>query len=87
MNDITNVSYKDCTGCAACYSVCPVNAIEMTANKEGFFYPKINKTKCIHCGLCYKVCPAVHPKYANNEKPDCYAVMGSDELRLSLIHI
>ena len=82
MNDITNVSYKDCTGCTACYSACPVNAIEMTANKEGFLYPKINETKCIHCGLCYKICPAVHPKYANNEKPDCYAVMGSDELRL-----
>ena len=82
MTDITNVSYKDCTGCTACYSACPVNAIEMTANKEGFLYPKINETKCIHCGLCYKICPAVHPKYANNEKPDCYAVMGSDELRL-----
>ena len=26
-------------------------------DKEGFFYPKVDKTQCIDCHLCEKVCP------------------------------
>lgn len=33
---------KQCTGCMACYSACPVGAINIIQNKEGFFVPEIN---------------------------------------------
>lgn len=50
-------SKEDCCGCAACYAVCPKNAISMTEDNEGFEYPYIDKDKCIGCHMCLKVCP------------------------------
>lgn len=52
---------QNCTGCSACASSCPKNAIEMKANFEGFLYPVIDKEKCVDCGICEKVCPAITP--------------------------
>ena len=48
---------EDCCGCSACYNSCPVNAIEMKYDQEGFWYPFINEELCIHCNKCKKVCP------------------------------
>lgn len=48
----------NCCGCTACYSACPVQAIAMQMDNEGFLYPQIDKNKCISCGKCVKVCPA-----------------------------
>ena len=48
-----------CSGCGACAASCPVGAINIEMNKEGFWHYKINKNKCINCGLCKKVCPFV----------------------------
>ena len=45
-----------CSGCSACYNICPVNAIKMEEDIEGFKYPVIDKTLCTNCGLCEKVC-------------------------------
>ena len=45
---------KLCTGCMACYNICPHNAIDIIENEEGFKYPFKN-TKCINCGLCEKI--------------------------------
>lgn len=47
---------KDCCGCSACADACPVNAIEMHVDEEGFLYPHINRASCIHCGKCDRVC-------------------------------
>ena len=46
----------NCTGCTACYNICPHNAIQMVADSEGFKFPKIDGEKCTDCGLCKKVC-------------------------------
>lgn len=46
-----------CAGCGACYNVCPVNAITMEENQEGFLYPEINGEKCFECKKCQSVCP------------------------------
>lgn len=46
-----------CSGCTACFAICPKDAITMQADLEGFKYPVIDKNKCIDCGLCYNVCP------------------------------
>ena len=49
-----------CTGCGACASVCPRNAITMERDKEGFAYPRIHIDACVHCGRCTAACPALH---------------------------
>ncbi len=72
---------EKCTGCTACKNICPVGAISMQQNKEGFFYPVVNKDLCIHCGKCQKVCPINGFEFSNTKEPKCYAVMASDDLR------
>ena len=47
---------QNCCGCSACYAICPVGAIEMQEDEEGFLYPKVNHEKCIECHKCIKVC-------------------------------
>ena len=47
---------ENCCGCSACYSICPVSAIEMEEDKEGFLYPVIDREKCIKCRRCLSVC-------------------------------
>lgn len=32
---------ENCCGCSACYSICPVGAIKMEEDDEGFLYPSI----------------------------------------------
>lgn len=56
--------YNDCCGCGGCFNACPVNAINMNENEEGFKWPVIDINKCINCGLCEKVCPHL----SNNKK-------------------
>ena len=61
LNTITIYKHK-CTGCMACYNICPVGAIEMMEDKEGFVYPYINEKICTNCGLCRKKCPTLNKK-------------------------
>ena len=48
---------RNCTGCTACKSICPRDAISMVSDNEGFLYPHVNNDLCINCGLCDSVCP------------------------------
>lgn len=45
-----------CYGCTSCKTVCPVKAIVMIDNKDGFKIPYINASKCINCNLCDNIC-------------------------------
>ncbi len=45
------VDEEKCTGCSACVSVCPVDAISMVDGKA-----KISD-ECISCGVCVDECP------------------------------
>ena len=56
--NINVVLSKDCTGCAACVSVCPLAAITMLDKKDGFKYPYVDADKCIQCGRCVTICHA-----------------------------
>ncbi len=47
----------ECTGCMACYNICPVSAISLDKNEYGFIIPVIDEARCINCGMCDKVCP------------------------------
>ena len=73
------LSSELCTGCGACMNACPKNAIQMSKNNEGFFYPVVGKD-CINCNLCNQVCPVYTPK-ANKKflSPKCYAAWAKDE--------
>lgn len=67
-----------CTGCFACYNICPQNCIEMQEDEMGCIYPIINQEKCVKCGLCKKICPQL----CNTEmrKPQkAYAMYNKDE--------
>ena len=56
---------RNCTGCTACKSICPRDAITMVSDNEGFLYPLLNHGLCVNCGLCDKVCPL--PKRDNQD--------------------
>ena len=47
---------ENCCGCGACYSICPVSAIIMQEDEEGFLYPSVYADRCIGCYKCLKVC-------------------------------
>lgn len=59
---------EQCFGCEACVQACPVNAIKMMEDKEGFRYPIVENSKCIQCGKCHKVCPYEKKPNEYNEK-------------------
>jgi len=60
------VRKEDCCGCTACYAICPVDAVSMEPDEEGFDYPTVNSDKCIRCYMCLKVCPIKEAKRQNN---------------------
>ena len=76
------VDENKCTGCEACYNICPMNAIEMKADKKGFLRPNIIKEKCISCYMCKNVCPAINYVLSKNIPLCTYAVWNTDEIRL-----
>ena len=78
---INDLLHSYCIGCSACASVCPVDAITLRPDEQGFFSAKLNTDKCVNCGKCAKVCPVINTKHNNDENPDCYAVMANDEIR------
>lgn len=47
---------ENCCGCTACYAICPVCAIAMRPDEEGFLYPVVDAMKCIRCYKCLSVC-------------------------------
>lgn len=74
-----NSSKKEqCTGCTACANICPVKAITMKEDKEGFKYPEIDEIKCIKCGLCEKLCFNVNTK-SDNSIIETYGVKHKNE--------
>jgi coenzyme F420-reducing hydrogenase beta subunit len=68
----------DCTGCYACYSICPKDCISMEVDAEGFWYPHIDIEECIDCGACDRVCPTFNKKEIINE-PEAYACINKNE--------
>ena len=72
------VSKNKCTGCTACASICPRNAITMVEKEDGFKYPVINRDKCINCGLCKKTCPVLNTD-ENKSINKCFVGYNKDD--------
>lgn len=69
---------QNCCGCTACYNICPIKAIIMEPDEEGFLYPKVNGEKCVECGMCEKVCPVLH-RENHDEKTEGYIIRYTDK--------
>ncbi len=54
------VEFKECTGCGACAAVCPVKAITLDGQPDGFAFASIDDDACIHCNRCREACPAIN---------------------------
>ncbi|MCI9087248.1 MAG: 4Fe-4S binding protein [Clostridia bacterium] len=67
-----------CCGCSACSRICPVGAITMVEDGEGFLYPEINQEKCIQCGACHRIC-AFNTQIEKQEIGKVYAVQNKEE--------
>ena len=71
---------QNCSGCHACASICPKSCITMKTDKDGFWYPQVNKTDCINCHLCEKVCPILSAlPVSDKNAPVAYAAYNIDE--------
>ena len=70
----------NCTGCYACFTCCPKQALEMVEDEEGFRYPHIEQEKCIQCGACARVCPILAPIDTKQitGTPEIYAVINEN---------
>lgn len=74
---------EDCNGCGTCSLLCPVNAIKMVEDEEGFLYPKIDEEKCIKCNKCRKYCGNINDKKEENEKAYIAINNSKEELNIS----
>lgn len=82
MNNIKDINNFDkCTSCGMCEAICPVNAIEIEFNKDGFYRPKLDENKCISCGKCKKICYRFDDeiKETNQEEISSYSAVNKDE--------
>lgn len=70
---------SSCSGCEACRNICPVNAIEMKLDSEGFTYPSINQKLCIECGACTRVCPMTNSQRLKKNCEGFYAARAYDD--------
>ena len=70
---------SSCSGCGACSNICPVNAIEMRLDSEGFTYPSINPILCIGCEACTGVCPMINSQRLQKNCEGFYAARACDD--------
>lgn len=73
------ISKNECSGCHACFNICPKNCISMETDKDGFLQPKINNAECIECSLCRKVCPIIN-QHEKNPIGTAYACINKDKI-------
>lgn len=81
-NNVMLVPETKCSGCAACMNVCPVDAITMKENGEGFLMPCVDDGACVNCGKCYSICPEMNTQYVNDPEPKVFAAMADDDIRM-----
>ena len=81
--NIESIRQSTCTGCSACYNICPANAIDMQRDEKGFYKPTVNYDKCVRCGMCDKTCPILNCAQDVPSKKRLYALWAKDDIRLT----
>lgn len=80
-----NLHYKEfCTGCSACVEKCPVSALSLEQDDQGYFVSHFNSDVCINCNACEGICPVLYQRQIiddRKETPELYAVQMSEEDR------
>lgn len=74
MHNLIHLPWEECTGCFACKNVCPVGAITLPEDEDGYIHASINHSKCIECHLCEKTCPV----YVKCPKEDPVAIFAAE---------
>ena len=49
-NSVAIKGKDSCCGCGNCAISCPMNAVRMDLDREGFEYPTVDEKLCINCG-------------------------------------
>lgn len=76
--------HEQCTGCEACASVCPKQAIQMMDDGHGFLYPRIHQSMCVDCGLCISHCHICNPPERNRPSATIYGAQAkNDSIRVT----
>ena len=70
---------QHCCGCGACQGICPVHAVKMKNDREGFIRAYVAEEKCISCGMCTAVCPVSPDKSLFSETRKVFAAVNKDE--------
>lgn len=81
--NITAVRKNECTGCGACFNKCPVKAIRMEYDNEGFINPIVDEDRCIQCEQCLLCCPVNNKKKYSGINKKYYALWTDVETRKS----
>lgn len=72
-----------CSGCGACASKCPRNAIVLKEDKFGRRIPAVDEEKCISCEICVSTCPINRDFFKPQSSPDiCYALQAADRTKI-----
>lgn len=79
MININDSNRQDCCGCSACMNICPVNAIEMKPDTQGFLYPIVNDSTCINCGKCESVCSVINNPEEKEFEQEAYLIQHRDK--------
>lgn len=72
-----------CCCCAACMNICPIQAITINSDADGFTFPEINNDLCIECGLCNKVCAFQNIPVKGDDPIATYAAINKNSNILS----
>ena len=80
---INIVDKSMCSGCSACVEKCPVSAIKLVFDNEGFLYPNVDEDLCLNCGLCDKVCHELEPYNERSPLAIYYAINKDETVRLN----
>lgn len=78
VRNVKLIDKEDCTGCHACFNACPVHAISMLPDNEGFLHPLVNDEICIDCEQCLYSCP-ISSKPNVFTKKEVYAAYAKDD--------
>lgn len=88
MNITDKSNIRECTSCSMCSAVCPVDAISIHLDRDGFYRPIVND-KCIDCGLCTKVCYKFDEKISmtDDNRLENYNLFGASVKDMALLKL